>query len=210
LKSIKNSIIGFLVSFIGSIPLGYLNIIGFEIYKKTNLIQLVNYLLGVVFIEAIVIYATLYFAHKLVVNKKLNQFLSLFSIAFLLFLTYYFYSSNNDTKAETSSFNYFLQFPTLITGILLSSLNFAQVPFWLSWNVYLVNEKYLYEGKKLKIFYLLGTILGTFFGMLLLILAIVRFSNTGIVNKNFFSEHLWIIFLGLSIFQIIQWLRKKK
>jgi hypothetical protein len=209
LKSIKNSIIGFLVSFIGSIPLGYLNIIGFEIYKKTNLIQLVNYLLGVVFIEAIVIYATLYFAHKLVVNKKLNQFLSLFSIFFLLFLTYYFYDSNNQ-RSDINSFTYFLQFPTLITGILLSSLNFAQVPFWLSWNVYLVNEKYLHEGKKLKIFYLVGTILGTFFGMLLLILAIVRFSNTGIVNKNFFSEHLWVIFLILTIFQIIQWLRKKK
>jgi hypothetical protein len=41
MKAIKNIFIGFLVSFIGSIPLGYLNVIGFEIYSKLGVSNLI-------------------------------------------------------------------------------------------------------------------------------------------------------------------------
>jgi len=71
MKALKNVVVGFLVSFIGSIPLGYLNIIGFEIYAKVHLQDLIGYLLGVVIVEAIVIYCTLVFANRLANNIKL-------------------------------------------------------------------------------------------------------------------------------------------
>ena len=59
--NIKNILVGFLVSFIGSIPLGYLNVIGFEIYKYQGLTTTIFYLLGVICIEFFVIYCTLIF-----------------------------------------------------------------------------------------------------------------------------------------------------
>ncbi|GAW90718.1 hypothetical protein FPS14_contig00093-0007 [Flavobacterium psychrophilum] len=66
----------------GSIPLGYLNFIGFEIYNKSNLIKLIYYLFGVVIIEGIVISSTFYFANKLILNPKLKRSISIFSIIF--------------------------------------------------------------------------------------------------------------------------------
>ncbi|MFT7351846.1 MAG: hypothetical protein ACI9XR_001606, partial [Flavobacterium sp.] len=42
----KNIFVGFLVSFIGSIPLGYLNIIGFNIFQFSGILSTIHYLFG--------------------------------------------------------------------------------------------------------------------------------------------------------------------
>lgn len=209
MKELKNIGVGFLVSFIGSIPLGYLNIIGFEIYTKSNLLQLVYYLFGVLIIEGIVIYGTFYFANKLNMNPKLKKWISIFSVLFLIFLTYYFYPTesqniNNQTKDQR-----FVGFPSFIIGLILSSLNFAQVPFWLSWNLYLVNKNYISSEKKLGFYYVVGTLFGTFFGMLALILGLKSITKSGFVSENIILNNIWIIFLALTVFQIVQLLRKK-
>jgi hypothetical protein len=93
MQILKNIFVGFLVSFIGSIPLGYLNIVGYEVYKSFGLNETIFYLLGVISIELFVIYFTLIFANKLIENKKLIKFIEAFSIVFMFLLAYIFYSS---------------------------------------------------------------------------------------------------------------------
>ena len=209
MKELKNIGVGFLVSFIGSIPLGYLNIIGFEIYTKSNLLQLVYYLFGVLIIEGVVIYTTFYFANKLNMNPKLKKWISIFSVLFLIFLTYYFYPSESQNINNQTKHQRFVGFPSFIIGLILSSLNFAQVPFWLSWNLYLVNKNYISSEKKLGFYYVVGTLFGTFFGMLALILGLKSITKSGFVSENIILNNIWIIFLALTIFQIVQLLRKK-
>ena len=209
MKELKNIGVGFLVSFIGSIPLGYLNIIGFEIYTKSNILQLIYYLFGVLIIEGIVIYGTFYFANKLNMNPKLNKWISIFSVLFLIFLTYYFYPTESENINNQTKDQRFVGFPSFIIGLILSSLNFAQVPFWLSWNLYLVNKNYISSEKKLGFYYVVGTLFGTFFGMLALILGLKSITKSGFVSENVILNNIWIIFLALTVFQIVQLLRKK-
>ncbi|MFM9989099.1 hypothetical protein [Flavobacterium sp.] len=206
---LKNFIVGFLVSFVGSIPLGYLNFIGFEIYNKSNLIELLYYLFGVVIIEGIVISSTFYFANKLILNPKLKRWISIFSIIFLIVLAIYFYPSEYKNIEKNNNSVTFLLYPSFIVGLILSSLNFAQIPFWFSWNIFLVNENYISSLKNLKYIYVLGTLMGTFSGMLLLVLALKKITNQGIISDNFISNNIWIIFFGLAIFQLFQLLKKK-
>ncbi len=105
--NIKNILVGFLVSFIGSIPLGYLNVIGFEIYKQQGLTTTIFYSLGVICIEFFVIYFTLIFANKLTLNIKLTKYIEGFSIVFMFILAYVFYfNSNSKTENSTNYFNY--------------------------------------------------------------------------------------------------------
>ena len=73
---LKNIVVGFLISFVGSIPLGYLNIIGYEIYIKKGLDSTIQYLFGVVIIEAIVIFSTLIFANILTQKKQCCHYLA--------------------------------------------------------------------------------------------------------------------------------------
>ena len=71
--NLKNISVGFLVSFVGSIPLGYLNVVGYEIYLQQGFTTTICYLLGVILIEFFVIYFSLIFANQLASNAKLDK-----------------------------------------------------------------------------------------------------------------------------------------
>lgn len=178
MKALKNSIAGFLVSFIGSLPVGYLNIIGYDTYKHYGAYGLVAYLLGVVAIEAFVVYFSLIIAGKLTNSTKLLKILELLSIFFLLFLGYWFFSGNTiGSRAYTASF---VPFSPFITGVVLSCLNFAQLPFWTGWNIYLINGSYISLKGRLRFVYIFFSMVGTCCGMALFVYFLNRLSiNAG-------------------------------
>jgi hypothetical protein len=208
MQNLKNIFVGFLVSFIGSIPLGYLNVIGFDIYTFSGLQAAIYYLLGVICIEFLVILGTLLFASKLNSKQKLLKFIDAFSIVFMFVLAYVFYANGNSEQVNRTVFlnistNFFF------AGILYSCLNFIQIPFWLSWNLYLLIGKYIEVSKSRKYFYLFGTITGTFFGMLTLILSLHYFAS----NIDFLSNYLMkiiipLVFVGLGVLQGFKYCRK--
>ena len=209
MKALKNIFVGFLVSFIGSIPLGYLNVIGFEIYSKLGMNSLIFFLLGVIFVEMFVIYFTLIFAKELVNNKKLMKIIDFFAVFFLLILGYSFYSNSNQTAGLEGILEKYAMSSPFFIGILLNSINFIQVPFWTGWNLYLMNGNYISTIKMLKLYYVLGTLIGTFFGMLTLILIL----NTLSQNTTSFSKYVIPIiipsfFVVLAFVQIIKVYKK--
>ena len=208
MQKVKNIGVGFLVSFIGSIPLGYLNVVGFDIYSQEGLTATISYLVGVVTIEFFVIYFTLIFAKKLSENKKLTKYIEGFSVLFMLVLAAFFYfSANSETTNRTIFSNVSQNF--FFAGLLFSSLNFIQIPFWTGWNLYLLNGNHIEISKSRKYFYVFGTILGTFCGMLMLILSLNYFAS----NVDFLSQYLMkfiipLVFFGLGIFQALKYYKK--
>ena len=208
MHKLKNIGVGFLVSFIGSIPLGYLNVVGFDIYSQKGLTATISYLLGVVTIELFVIYFTLIFAKKLSENKKLTKYIEGFSVLFMLVLAAFFYfSANSETTNRTIFSNVSENF--FFAGLLFSSLNFIQIPFWTGWNLYLLNGNHIEISKSRKYFYVFGTILGTFCGMLVLIVSLNYFTS----NVDFLSQYLMkfiipLVFFGLGIFQALKFYKK--
>ncbi|HPW98752.1 MAG TPA: hypothetical protein PK218_09335 [Flavobacterium sp.] len=210
MQNLKNIAVGFLVSFIGSIPLGYLNIVGYEIYNKSGIISTSLYLLGVICVEFLVIFGTLFFADKLNKNEKLLKTIELFSILFMFVLAYVFYTNGNDEQTNKTIFSTVSQ-NFFFSGILFSSLNFIQIPFWLSWNLYLVNRDYIEISKNRKYFYVFGTLVGTFLGMLILILSLYYFAN----QVDFLSRYLMkiiipLVFVLLGILQTVKFYKKFK
>lgn len=199
--------VGFLVSFVGSIPLGYLNIVGYEIYFKKGFPNTVEYLIGVVLIEAVVIYATLLFADVLTQQKKWIKRIEVFTIFFLLVLGLSFFLNQNDTTSKTQSI--YTEYLPFVTGVILSSLNFIQIPFWTGWNLYIINNNYISIQKYNKFFYIFGTLFGTFFGMLSLILGLNYFAeNATFIDASMFSKIFPIVFFALALFQMIKFYKK--
>lgn len=196
MRRIKNILIGFLVSFIGSIPIGYLNLVGLQIYSRYGFYKLVSFLLGVIFVETFIIYFTLVFAKQLLNNKKLLKIIDFFSIGFMYALAYLFFLNANQKENLNNTLIPYLIYSPFIIGIILNCLNFMQLPFWLTWNLYLINEKYImYEGK-LKYSYIVGILIGTFSGMLSFILIL----ETIILKTNLFSNFIMSIFFSLFFF----------
>ncbi|WP_026703950.1 hypothetical protein [Flavobacterium soli] len=209
LKALKNIFVGFLVSFIGSIPLGYLNIIGFEVYSKSGINSLLLYLLGVITIEAIVIYCTLLFADKLARNKKLMKFIDFFSIIFMLVLAYVFYSQSKTDGTTDNQLSGYIQYSAYLIGIIFSSLNFMQIPFWLGWNVYVVNANYITLGKKLNLVYLTGTLIGSFSGILTVVMLLnLVTEGTSMLSKYLLSHIIPLFFVGMAVYQAYKYYKK--
>jgi hypothetical protein len=202
MKLLKNILVGFLVSFVGSIPLGYLNIVGFEIHAVFGFESMIGFLSGVVFIEAFVIYFTLIFANQLVNNKRLMKWIDIFGVFFLLILAYTFYSHSNLTAENHDYLEKYREYSPFLIGLFLSSINFLQFPFWTAWNLYLINNKYISVRSPLQFFYVGGTLLGTFAGMLSLIFFLGSISQ----NSAGFSKYLMpviipLFFIVLACFQ---------
>ena len=209
MKALKNILVGFAVSFLGSIPLGFLNIIGFEIYSKTEITTLIFYLLGVISIEVFVIYFTLIFASKLLENKKLMKYIEIFSVLFMFLLAYVFYSQS-DAKVENQDvLEKYKDYSPYVIGVILSCLNFVQIPFWCGWNLYLVNGNYIVSKSNLKFLYVFGTMLGTFFGMLcfILFLNLVTKSSTGL-STYLMSHIIPLFFIGMGLYQAYKFYKK--
>lgn len=209
MKALKNIFVGFLVSFIGSIPLGYLNIVGFEVYSKTGIDSLIFYLLGVISIEIFVIYFTLVFADKLIQNKKLLKYIELFSIFFMFLLAYIFYSQSKAEVRQENVLEKYSDYSPYLIGVVLSCLNFVQIPFWCGWNLYLINGNYITAKSNLKFLYVIGTLAGTFLGMLafVLFLNLVAESSNGL-SKYLMSHIIPLFFIGMGLFQAYKFYKK--
>jgi len=206
---IKNIFIGFLVSFIGSIPLGYLNVVGYDVFKKFGLNETVFYLLGVISIEFFVIYFTLLFANQLIANHKLLKFIEGFSVVFMFVLAFVFYTSASSETTNPSVLERYVKYSPFVVGLILSSLNFIQVPFWTSWNLYLLNGNYIEISKSRKYFYVFGTVIGTFSGMLVLILSLDYVTNqTDFLAKYLMKVIIPLVFIILGLVQGFKFYKK--
>lgn len=211
MQNLKNIFVGFLVSFIGSIPLGYLNVVGYEVFQQSGLYTTILYLLGVISIECIVIYLTLVFANQLMNNKKLIQFIEGFSVLFMFLLAFIFYSSSNQNTSEASVLGKYIDYSPYVVGVILSCLNFIQIPFWTGWNLYLLNGNYIKISNSKKYFYVIGTLIGTFVGMLALILSLNYLTNQTDFLANYLMKFIIpFVFVGLGLFQGFSFYKKYK
>ncbi len=202
MKVLKNILVGFVVSFLGSLPLGYLNFVGLEIYSKSGIQSVVFFILGIILVEAFVIYFTLIFANQLVNNKKLMKWIDVFGVFFLLIIGYSFYYHASESIEQPSVLNQYIAYSTFFLGVVLNCLNFLQLPFWTAWNLYLVNEKYIVTRGKLKFYYLFGTLLGIFWGMVTIIYFLDSLtSKIGFLTKYLMPVIIPGFFLILALYQ---------
>jgi len=197
MKAFKNIIVGLLVSFVGSLPLSYLNIIGVEVFSKFGINSLVSYLLGVIIIQTVVVYFTVIFANQLISNKELMKAIDFLAIFFLLLLAYVFFAYSDQTFKESNYLEQYVQYSPFLIGMVLCGLNFLQIPFWVGWNLYLLNANHIVLIGKLKFHYILGTLLGTFWGMLGAIMLLDSLAQ----QRFTFSEYIMPI--GIPLFFIV-------
>jgi hypothetical protein len=209
MQKLKNIFVGFLISFIGSVPLGYLNVVGYEVYKKFGWNETILYLLGVISIEFWVIFLTLLFAKQLMNNQKLLKYIEGFSVLFMFVLAYTFYASASSSTSNQSILEKYINYSPYVVGIVLSCLNFIQIPFWLAWNLYLLNAKYIEVSKINRYFYIFGTLVGTLSGMMVLIVSLNYVTNqTDFLSKYLMKIIIPLVFSGLGIFQGYKFYKK--
>ncbi|MEZ0130393.1 hypothetical protein AB9T88_11780, partial [Flavobacterium sp. LBUM151] len=142
-------------------------------------------------------------------NKKLMKIIDFFAVGFMFVLAYLFYSNSNQSATSNSHINEFLMYSPFVIGVILNCFNFLQLPFWTSWNLYLVNGKYITTEKQLKYYYIAGTLIGIFLGMLTLIVTLQSiFQETNQFSKYIMPVFIPLFFIVLGSIQVFKVYKK--
>jgi len=200
---------GMLVSFLGSLPLGTLNIAAMQIAITDGVAAAMFFSMGSLLVEVIYVRLSLVAMDWVRRQEKLLKALEWVTLVIVLALAASsFYAAMNPTVNENVILSSTL--PRWLLGIVMSAVNPVQIPFWFGWSTILFTKNILQPRRDHYNVYILGIGLGTFAGNCIFIFGGLMIANR--INNN---QHLlnWVIggiFALTAVIQIWRMMRKKK
>lgn len=199
---------GMLISFIGSLPLGTLNVAAMQISVSNGIKSAMMFSLGSLLVEIVYVRLSLVAMDWIRKQKKLFLILEWVTLAILLALAASsFYAAIFPTVEKNVILSSTL--PRFWLGIVMSAVNPVQIPFWFGWSVILFTKKILLPRNDHYNIYILGIGIGTFIGNCAFI-----FGGQLLAAKLKDNEHIlnWVvggIFAATAIIQIWKMSKKK-
>ncbi len=197
-----------LVSFLGSLPLGTLNIAAMQISISDGVLAALWFSLGSLLAEVIYVRLSLVAMDWITKQERLFRILEYVTLLVVLALAASsFYAATHPTVNKNVVLDSPL--PKFILGLMMSAINPVQIPFWFGWSTVLFTKKILLPRKDFYNFYIVGIGLGTLLGNFLFIFGGLLIASR--INNN---QHIlnWIIggiFAITAIIQISKMARKK-
>ncbi|MEX0314582.1 LysE family transporter [Flagellimonas sp. 2504JD4-2] len=209
-KYAKIGFSGLLVSFLGALPLGTLNITAFDIAASQSLVSAMWFAAAVVLVELIVVRLTLFGNERLQFGEKLSYYLIPFGIILLLYLAIKSFMASSQISEMGSSVHLLPQISSaFVLGFLLSALNPLHIPFWMTWNKVLASKGILETSKKSYSLYILGIGVGSLMGLGLFIFA-GKYIFTNYESYSMLTNLLMgLLYLGFSIYLMFLLVKKR-
>ncbi len=209
IELIKVFFIGSLISFLGQLPLGNMNLTATQLSVQENHTNAWKYGLGIVMVEIIYLRLALTGMDWVVEHTVVFTIMGwLTVILFLVLGVLAFIIARRQTSAKkglliNNKMNRFL------LGVVVSGLNPAQIPFWFLWSTQLLNSKVLMPTTIQFNIFTAGAGLGSLAG-----LAIYIHGGKWIITKLKASNRALNIFMGIvfifaGLFQLYNMLSKK-
>lgn len=160
---------GLLISFLGSLPMGTLNVTAMQISIQETVSKAMMFSCGVLLVEMIYVRLSLIaidWIRKQVKWMRAMQWLTL-AIIVALAVGSFMAAANSDPEAKNvvlqNNLNRFL------LGMMMSAINPVQIPFWFGWSTVLFTKGVLTPHVKVLNSYIIGVGLGTFTSHLIFI-----------------------------------------
>ncbi|WP_422861585.1 LysE family transporter [Flagellimonas sp. W118] len=209
-KYAKIGFSGLLVSFLGALPLGTLNITAFDIAASQSLTSAIWFASAVVLVELIVVRLTLFGNERLQFGEKLSNYLIPFGIVLLLYLAIISFMASAQISEMGSKVNLLPQINSaFILGFLLSALNPLHIPFWMTWNKVLASKGILDTSKKSYALYITGIGIGSLMGLGVFIFAgkyiFTNYESYGMITNLLMG----LLYLGFSIYLMFLLVKKR-
>ena len=157
-----------LVSFLGSLPLGTLNVAAMQISVSDGLYAAMLFSIGSLLAEIIYVRLSLVAMDWIRKQEKIFRILEWVTLAVVLALAVTsFYAALHPTVGKNVILS--INMPTIILGFTMSAVNPVQIPFWFGWSTVLFTKKILLPRNDHYNIYIAGIGIGTFIGNLLFI-----------------------------------------
>ena len=192
--------IGFIASFIGSIPLGSINA-GVARISSTKSQKAAFYFIGgATLAELIYSFIAIHFSGFLLSIPKLAFYIRVISIPLFLLigLTYFFAKDSEKTKLLPPKNG-----SAFLNGLTIGLLNPLQIPFWLAYGTYFINEGWIVDEFTLLNIFVLGIVSGSSFLLFLIAKFSSYYSAKLSINNQKINKATGVIFILLSFYQIL-------
>ncbi len=207
---LKVSLYGLLISFLGALPFGTLNLTAFDIAASQGLVSAIWFAFAVVAVELAMVRLSLFGNEHLQLGKKAMHYVLLLGIVLLLYLSLDSFLDIFRGPLSHPKTNFLPHIESaFVLGLLLSSLNPLQLPFWFTWNKVLDNKGILRASAGHYTFYIMGIGLGTLIGLGIFILA-GRFIFTNYDQYHAVTSLLMgLLYLGFSCYLMFLLIKKR-
>lgn len=177
---------GMVISFLGSLPPGTMNIAATQIASHQGKESAFIYSIGSMLAEVLIVRTALSGMKQIIRRHRLFHILELLTALLLLGMAITCFVATTDIRSVNSILpNY--QLPPFKTGVLLSIVNPMHIPFWLAWTSVLMSKNILSPLPKHYNCYILGIAIGTISGF-------ITFIYLGAYLLDIFERNQFIIF----------------
>jgi threonine/homoserine/homoserine lactone efflux protein len=205
---IRVFIAGFVISFLGSLPLATMNVAAMQISISDSVGSAMLFSLGSLTVEMIYVRLSLVALNWIRKQRRLFRVLEYVTILIVLVLAASsFYAALHPSVGKNIVLSSTL--PKFLLGASMCAVSPGQIPFWIGWSTVLLEKKVLLPQNRYYNIYIAGIGIGTFIGNCLFI-----FGGQLIANRISKNQHIvhWVIgfiFLITAFLQAVQTFRKK-
>ena len=200
---------GLVISFLGSLPLGTLNVAAMQIGIQESIKNAIYFSLGSLLVEMIYVRISLLGVDWIRKQEKLMMAMEWFTLIIIIALAVGSFVAAS--KEGGTAKNVLLQnnMHRFLLGMFMCAINPVQIPFWFGWSTVLFTKKILQPLNAHYNIYIIGIGLGTLAGNCVFIFGgkwlVQRISN----SQQYLNWIIGGIFALTALIQIIKMLRHK-
>jgi len=199
---------GMLVSFLGSLPLGTLNVAAMQISISDGITSAMLFSLGSLLVEIIYVRLSLVAMDWVRKQEKLFKLLEWLTLLIVVALAVFsFYAALHPSEKKNIILSSTL--PKFLLGAAMCAVNPVQIPFWFGWSTVLFTKKVLLPRPDHYNLYILGIGIGTFAGNCVFIFGGLLMVDKLNANQNILNWVIGGIFAVTAIIQLWRILKKK-
>ncbi len=199
---------GMLVSFLGSLPLGTLNIAAMQISVSDGVAAAMLFSAGSLLVEIIYVRISLVAMDWIRKQERILKALEWVTLLIVVALAVSsFYAATHPTTKENVILSSTL--PKFLLGVIMSAVNPVQIPFWFGWSTVLFTKKVLLPRQDHYNSYIFGIGIGTFIGNCLFIFGGLLIASRISNNQHILNWVIGGIFAITALIQLWRILKKK-
>ena len=199
---ISHFFLGFIISFIGTIPPSTFNLLAIKRATSTGLRKAMLFGCGAVLIEFFYCFFAVIFCRYFLANKDISALIEIIAVPIFILLAYLFLTKKHvepaATGQEPKGSNDFMQ------GIFIGIINPTQITFWLGYSTYFISIGWMKEEWQCMISFVVGVCAGSL-AMLFIYAYYCKKWFYGNPPKLFTEKVLnkivGVIFIGLALMQ---------
>lgn len=207
-KLIRIFFTGMFISFLGSLPLGTLNIAAMQMAINSGITKALLFATGSLTAEVVYVRLSLVAMDWIRRQQKIFKILEWVTFFIVLALAIAsFYTALHPSVTKNPILASTL--PPFVLGLVMSALNPVQIPFWFGWSTVLFTKKVLLPQNNHYNTYIIGIGLGTLLGNCVFIFGGKLIADKISSNQDILNWIIGSIFTITALIQLWKILKKK-